>query len=293
MIPINNYKYKESPIWDNNSIPEKLLVKHNTKQDVYAKINIIKWELEYTIFSDDLAIKSQEIINSSHPWIISPQQWHKITPLWDVEIFIEFYKTKPEYIIKREAPFKLKYGKSPHKEVQELLELMKDSKNKKTLDIWCGLWRNSIFLAEHWFKVEAIDRNIDALTQINEISNKNGLSIVISWVDLNSYTITWKYDCIYTTVVLQFLEKDSAVSIINSMQHSTNDWWYNIIIVPIDSIDHNCPIRFPTLFQSWDIKSFYKSWEIIEYNEMLWTFHRKDQFWNKVIARFATIIAKK
>jgi tellurite resistance-related uncharacterized protein len=31
MIPENYYKYKETPIWLNQEIPEKLLNKHNTR----------------------------------------------------------------------------------------------------------------------------------------------------------------------------------------------------------------------------------------------------------------------
>jgi tellurite methyltransferase len=77
------------------------------------------------------------------------------------------------------------------------------------------------------------------------------------------------------------------------MKSSTSIWGYNVIIVPIDSDDHLCPIRFSTLLKEWNLKEYYFDWEIIEYNEMMWSFHRKDENWNKIISRFATIIAKK
>ena len=41
-------------------------------------------------------------------------------------MFVEFYKQKPNYITDKETPFKEKYDKSPHQEVQELVEIMKD-----------------------------------------------------------------------------------------------------------------------------------------------------------------------
>jgi tellurite methyltransferase len=93
--------------------------------------------------------------------------------------------------------------------------------------------------------------------------------------------------------VLQFLEKSSALHIVSSMQEHTKVEWYNLIIVPIDCPEHICPIRFPGLFQQGELKELYNNWDIIKYNEFLWTFHRKDELWNKIIARFATIIAKK
>jgi tellurite methyltransferase len=148
-------------------------------------------------------------------------------------------------------------------------------------------------MADNWFKLNSIDRNIDWLNQISEIANTNNLNITTQEVDLNKYYITEKYDCIFSTVVLQFLEKQSAINIIKSMQISTNVWWYNLIIIPIDSDDHLCPIRFPGLLKQWEIIDYYNNWEILEYNEILWTFHRKDELWNKIISRFATIIAKK
>lgn len=290
MIPENYYKYKEMPIWSNDTIPKAILNKHNTKAWVYGKIKIITWELEYTNYDE---VKSVTVLTPSSPWIANPQEWHKIKPLWEVKMFVEFYKEKPEYITKNELLFKSKYEKSPHREIHELVELTKDKTNSTALDIGCGLWRNSILLADNWFKVTSVDRNTDALTNITDIAVNSDLDITTHVVDLNSYIIDNKYDCIFSTVVLQFLENPSVISIIKSMKSSTNIWWYNVIIVPIDSEDHLCPIRFPTLLKGWSLKEYYFDWEIIEYNEMMWSFHRKDENWNKIISRFATIIAKK
>lgn len=294
MIPINYYKYKETPIWINNSIPNVIQERHNTKIWIYAKIIIISWELEYTVYNQDNSIKSVEILNPSIIWIIKPQEWHSIKPVWEVKLFVEFYKENSKVFTKKETVFKLKYNKSPHREVQELVNILKENNNNLiALDIGCGLWRNSIFMADNWFQLTSIDRNIDWLKEISEVANNNNLNINTLEVNLNSYYIKEKYDCIFSTVVLQFLEKQSAINIIKSMQIATNAWWYNLIIVPIDANDHLCPIRFPWLFKQWEILNFYNTWEVIEYNEMLWTFHRKDKFWNRIISRFATIIAKK
>lgn len=293
MIPDNYYKYKEWPIWSNDTIPNVILDKHNTKEHTYWKINLICWELEYTIFNDDDTVKSVTVLTPSHSWIANPQQWHKIKPLWEVKMFVEFYKEKPLDLVKKESQFKFQYDKSPHKEIFKLTELLENKSNKTALDIGCGLWRNSILLANNWFKVTSVDRNVDALTNITDIAVNNNLDITTHIVDLNTYSIDNKYDCIFSTVVLQFLENQSVINIIKSMKSSTNIWGYNVIIVPIDSEDHLCPIRFPTLLKEWSLKEYYFDWEIIEYNEMMWSFHRKDENWNKIISRFATIIAKK
>jgi tellurite methyltransferase len=293
MIPENFYKYKETPIWENETIPSIILTKHNTKAWSYGKINIISGELEYTVFNNDDSIKSTTVLTPSNHWVAIPQEWHKIKPLWEVKVYVEFYKEKPLDLVKKESQFKFKYDKSPHKEIFKLTELLEHKSDKTALDIGCGLWRNSILLADNLFKVTSVDRNTDALSNISDIAVNDHLDITTHVVDLNTYILDDKYDCIISTVVLQFLENESAINIIKSMKLSTIIWGYNVIIVPIDSQDHLCPIRFSTLLKEWSLKEYYFDWEIIEYNEMMWSFHRKDINWNKIISRFATIIAKK
>lgn len=202
----------------------------------------------------------------------------------------------PEFddtLLEKEQKFKEKYDKSPHREVQQLVALVWNDNKIQALDIWCWLGRNSIFMADSWYSVESIDRNIWALWDINTLAKQHNLDIITKIVDLNNYSVNQDYNVIISTVVLQFLEKTSGLHIVSSMQDHTFSWGYNLIIVPIDSDDHKCPIRFPGLFTEWELRNLYQNWDILEYNEDFWTFHRKDEFGNKIAARFATIIARK
>lgn len=254
----------------------------------------MQWELEYTIYeSEDGSKISTTILSPSNPGIAKPQEWHKIKPLGDVKIFVEFYKEKPESIQAKERYIDEKYEKSPHMEISKLVEYMSDSESKTALDVGCGGGRNSILLAENGFTVDAIDRNVGALENIQNLSAANNLDITTKSVNLNTYEITKQYDCIISTVVLQFLDTGRTEEIIQQMQDATLSWWYNALIIPIDADDHLCPIRFPSVLISSQLKDSYDGWEILEYNEMLGTFHRKDEQWNRIISRFATIICKK
>ena len=251
-------------------------------------------ELEYTVYDgEDGNEVSTTILTPSNPWIAKPQEWHKIKPLWKVKMFVEFYKEKPESIQSKEKQIDEKYEISPHMEISWLVEYMSNAKSKTALDIGCGGGRNSILLAENWFIVDAIDRNETALENITNLARENKLDITTQEVDLNSYKITKKYDCVISTVVLQFLDTGRAREIIEQMQSATNIGGYNVLIVPIDADDQLCPIRFPSLLRNKQVKEMYADWNILEYNEMLGRFHRKDEFWNKIISRFATIICQK
>lgn len=293
MIPKTYYKYKEMPIWDNDIIAPRLLKIHNTKLGVYGKINLLEWELEYTVYDgEDGNEVSTTILSPSNPGIAKPQEWHKIKPLGNIRMFVEFYKEKPESIQDKEKYIDEKYEKSPHMEISKLVEYMSEETSKTALDIGCGGGRNSILLAENWFTVDAIDRNITALANINVLANENNLDITAHEVDLNTYQISKEYDCIISTVVLQFLDTGRAEKMIQQMQTATKSKGYNALIIPIDADDHLCPIRFSGLLKSKQVKEMYKDWNILEYNEMLGTFHRKDEQWNKIISRFATIICQ-
>lgn len=106
---------------------------------------------------------------------------------------------------------------------------------------------------------------------------ENNLDITTHEVDLNKYKIKKEYDCIISTVVLQFLDTGRAEEMIQEIQSATLPGGYNVLIVPIDAQDHFCPIRFPSVLKSGEVKAFYQDWNILEYNEMLGTFHRKDE----------------
>lgn len=236
---------------------------------------------------------SMTILSPSNPGIIKPQEWHKIKPLGDVKIFVEFYKEKPDSIQAKETYINVKYEKSPHMEISKLVEYMSDIESKTALDIGCGGGRNSILLAENGFTVDAIDKNETALKNIQNFARENNLDITTKSVDLNTYKIKKQYDCIISTVVLQFLDTGRAQEMIQQIQSATKSEGYNALIVPIDADDHLCPIRFPSLLYSKQVQQIYASWKILEYNEMLGRFHRKDKEGNKIISRFATIICKK
>ena len=128
---------------------------------------------------------------------------------------------------------------------------------------------------------------------MKDSSEKYNFNINTIFANLNSYSLQGNFDIIISTVALQFLEEESSKNIIIQMQNATNNWWYNLIITPIDADDIKCPIDFPSIFTEKEIKEYYKDWEIIHFDSMVGRFHRKDENGHKYISRFATIIAKK
>lgn len=294
MIPENFYKYKQMPLWDETTLPKAFLEKHNTKLWVYARICIVEWSIQYQSYNWDWEIDAQEILTPSNFGISHPQQWHSLTILWSVKFFVEFYKQKDEKALKLEEKLKEKYeSKTPHYEITSLLAQEKLQIWSSVLDVGCGGWRNSFMLADNGMYVDALDINQNSLANIQVMARENNWPISPKQVDLENYTLQGEYDLVFSTVVLQFLQKNTALRIVKEMQESTKERGYNIIIVPIDSDDYSCPLRFPWLFKKWELKNMYSDWDIQEYNEMFGFFHKKDEVGNCYGSRFATIVAQK
>lgn len=293
-IPDKFYKYKQMPFWDENTLAKGFLEKHNTKAGVYARICILEWEIQYQTYKEDDEIDEIYILTPSLYGICPPQKFHSLKILWSVRFFVEFYKEKDKKSQELEKKLEEKYdSKTPHYEISQLISEGKIPAWSKVLDIGCGWGRNSFMLADNGCVVDALDRNQESLTQIQLQSQQCNWSITPREVDLENITLSWEYDFVFSTVVLQFLQKQNALWLIWQMQSVTKIWWYNLVIVPIDAPDYECPLRFPGLLESSELKELYQGWYIQEYHEMFWFFHRKDEHGNFYGCRFATIIAQK
>lgn len=293
-IPKNFYRYKQLGIFTEKTIPAWLLKMHNTKDWIYWKINVLEWILKYTIFEKENGkIEEEFFLEKWDFWVAEPQKWHKIEPIWNVKIFIDFFSEKEEKIQEIENIFeKIFPEKNPHFELVELIA-KQNFLWKKALDIWSWFWRNALFLALNWFDVTCFDKNFKWLLQTKNEAKEKNIEIKTVLKDLNKDKIEENFDLIISTVALQFLEKESATSLLKSMIEKTNLWWYNLIVVPINSPDLSCPINFPNLRNYIDYISLYSWWEIITSNNLIWRFHRIDENWKRIISRFATILAKK
>ena len=95
----------------------------------------------------------------------------------------------------------------PRKPSQNLQNFIMHCKGKKALDLACGSGRNSIYLAESGFSVDALDIAKAAITALDAEAKKKNLSSKIKTynVDLDKYKIkTNIYDVI---VMSNFLDR--------------------------------------------------------------------------------------
>jgi len=88
-LPENVEVYKSTDHFDEKSVPQGLLNDHNTKKDIWGKINVLEGKLLYTIQSDPI----EKIELSPEKFgVVEPEVMHHVTPLGSVRFYVEFYK---------------------------------------------------------------------------------------------------------------------------------------------------------------------------------------------------------
>jgi len=143
---------------------------------------------------------------------------------------------------------------------EKLVKAIKSCKGKTALEIACGSGRNSIYLANLNFNVEALDISEVA---INTLKNKKYKNIKTKVIDLEGYIPPLNsYDLIVKT---NYLDRDLIPHLKNSLKKD------GIIVIETymeDSENEKPPSNPNFLLKEDELKSFFKEgFEILDYEE--------------------------
>lgn len=282
--------YKTMPQWNANSLPAAFRKRHNTKIGTWAKLTIIKGELDYYQLDENDNIIRQFTFSPEHQApFIEPQEWHRVQPKTDDLLCqLSFYCQPQDY-------YQKKYRLSAvHSEVIEIIDHIQSG---DALDLGCGQGRNALFLQQQGFNTTAFDANSDAIDRLNQIIEAEQLTNIKTYTaDANQANIDQTYDLIISTVVLMFLDQKRQPAIIDNLKNQTKTGGYNLIVCALDSPDYPCSqhqLPFNAPLQPGQLKNHYADWNIKKYNENIGHLHRTDAQGNPIALRFATLIAQK
>lgn len=87
MLPGSAKKYKETPVFTEDTVPRGLLADHNTAAGVWGRLVVLDGSLDFTRIAEKAVIVSPE-----QPMIIRPQERHHITCDRPVRFKVEFYR---------------------------------------------------------------------------------------------------------------------------------------------------------------------------------------------------------
>ncbi len=280
--------YKKLPVWTADSLPAGFREQHNTKDGTWAKLTVLQGTLTFYALNEAGEVQSTQAFSPTNPApFVEPQAWHKVAPAsGDLRCYLEFYCQPERY-------YEKKYGlTAPHSEVIGVLEHIRGG---DALDLGCGRGRNSIFLETHGFRVTALDHSESSIATLNKIisEEKECQGIQADRYDISTASLENGYGLIVSTVVFQFLPPECIPKVIDNMQTHTHAKGINLIVAPVSTDTHPCPIDWPFTFKENELKGYYDAWSLIKYNENMGTFHRLDENGNPYQAKFATLVARK
>jgi tellurite methyltransferase len=279
--------YKIMPVWNATTLPDAFQRRHNTQAGTWAQLCVTQGWLDFELLDEQGGVMAQARYTPSNlPPRIDPQQWHRIAGFSeDVQCQLSFLCTHEDYFAKKYSLTRT------HSEVIEAAAIISPC---RVLDLGCGNGRNTLYLAARGFAVEAWDKDAERLINLQRIAQEEALNEVhTKAVDLNDVVIDGQYDFILSTVVLMFLQPEGASALIDRMQAATAPDGYNLIVTAMQTPDCPSPVPFPCLFSPDELRARYAGWDLLKYNELPGSLHRKDEHGNRIEMRFATLLARK
>jgi len=137
------------------------------------------------------------------------------------------------------------------------------------LDVGCGEGRNSIFLAEKGFIVDAFDISEAGINKAKRIANTRGMDVNFMCCDLARFIFERNYDVILSHGVLHLCDKNIRDTFIKHAKLHTSAKGYNAIGVftnRLPATPDNAPFT-KSLFDVGELPANYSDWEIVHHLE--------------------------
>lgn len=87
-LPAHFVAYKQTPLFDEATVPAGILNNHSTKAGVWAKIHVVEGRLRYRV----PALEVDREVAAGQIDIVVPEVIHNVQPLGVVSFYVEFYK---------------------------------------------------------------------------------------------------------------------------------------------------------------------------------------------------------
>jgi len=271
------------------------LDKHSTKEGTWGNLTMHDGTIDF-VFLDGYAneLSSLTLTPKSPALAIPPASWHKIASTSaEFKATLQFYCQPHRY-------FEKKYRlTSIHHDLWYIYQTyLQDREKMAILDVGCGSGRNPLYFALSGHDIIAIDKNEDAIKNIQHIAAQEQLLNIETYVhDLNQPILfnDKSFDFIYSTVALQFLNPSSIKPLLTKLQSLTSPGGFHFLVFPIKAEPYIYPERFTYLAETNELYHFYQDcgWSILEYKEKPGQLHKLDEHGKPKQGVFGHLLAQK
>ena len=115
----------------------------------------------------------------------------------------------------------------------ELIKLIPPSKDIKVLDIGCGEGKDAVYMAKQGYTVYAFDITKSGINKTLRMAKENNVKINAFIADINDFNIDEKFDIIYSTGTIQYLDNDKIDEFFKKVQSMTKPNginWFNVFV---------------------------------------------------------------
>jgi tellurite resistance-related uncharacterized protein len=83
--------YKATPVFDQDSLPQALRNRHNTKPGVWGLLRVLEGEARLVFHEPAREV----VVMPSAPGVIAPEAWHHVEVTGPMRMQVEFYREEP------------------------------------------------------------------------------------------------------------------------------------------------------------------------------------------------------
>lgn len=161
------------------------------------------------------------------------------------------------------------FGRGPNPEISELINQL--PANAKILDLGCGDGRNTIFLAENGFNVNAIDISPAGIGKLSKIAEQKNLSIDAEIMDMRNFVFKETYDLVIATYSFYLIEREHWMRLIRDMKANTRQNGYNAVSTFTEKIPAPDDLKEFAIgmFEEGELFNLYKDWELVFQNSFI------------------------
>ena len=88
-IPKDCTSYKQTPVFNEHTIPSGLLKAHQTKPGTWGKIVVLEGRLRYRILEPEL---EEHVLDPENAGVVEPEVFHEVAPEGTVRFYVEFHQ---------------------------------------------------------------------------------------------------------------------------------------------------------------------------------------------------------
>ncbi len=92
-LPPDLEAYRQTPVFDEATIPEGLLRRHTTKAGVWGRIRVLEGELLYRELEPSLR---EDRLVPGRDGFVAPQVPHEVEPIGRVRFYVEFLRRRAQ-----------------------------------------------------------------------------------------------------------------------------------------------------------------------------------------------------